>query len=1034
MNVITPAKYNYTIFINQRYYDSNEFSQATILYQDKLSSAICGASELCNMGITIHVIDIIDENDPSIELTVKQIGNIPYYIPKGVVRQDFLSGVTPLNLFSTLGVNDEGYISIDFARGSGEVYAKIVGFNEKDRNKEWRQYEFPKTQEGTLKYEFYNKRLIFNSTETSKCDNGCYLLISLKSSAEGKLDEEYCSHPFSIAIVLTPKSSGNEPIVQINPEEYIIGSLSDKNKIKNNQMYQYYQITIPYEAEKVIFDWQSDSAILLVSNDDQKPTLQKNILKGDLMKDTIYELSKYEIKSGGKIAQTNLIIGVYTEDLESIEGTAYSFRVHFSKTLNIYKVNSDKKNLCKPDKIENTDKYRCLYMITMSDLDFIYDLMIYSRSQSSSASTYMYGRFIENQYYDSFNVEELKNNMPNENSPYNTNQSNVDFIFLTLSDIDSHFYVSVISDKPDIIELITSFKTFDVKLSPNPSSVELYAMNNLQLMELNFVTTKPLFINIVSLNGESTLYFKGEEKIAYSLRGRDDRLSLAIPSKAKGESTTLIVEKNSTNQNNIPFLTEKKIELPAVAFYLDYYIRSIELNLDEIYLGKTAEIAYKSSDFPFYYYSKLSNTQESINAFFILHDIEYSSKNNKFSSEDIDIRGTVVSQKTIYLVKVNDESKPNLENSPILGIYDPALQVGQVYFSPSQLQTNLNNPTIYLSLEKTAKNYKVERIRIELAAVQENTDVPVTEKLYQYGKINDYNAVNSYRLKVDNSTGFMRIQFSSNSENVNYAIAKTKNTKKNMALTGVESKEIRGKKFITFDKPKDTQYIYFNVFLKEDNNSASIASNNYVFKYINSDSKSKFFEYNIVDNDSTLSYEKNKDSNKYTVTFKKIKSQGQSGIDVIYSLKAVKFNNYKNEKFKTIALTESSSNVTQVKNPSTRDNKITLEIEAENENEIGFLQVIAQIRQGPITEYEAYDPITFDKKDSGSSDKSKLIIILVISGVLLLIVIALVIIILAFNSKNKDLMEQVNKISFIKSGAKPNDDVNLLLDNQNELE
>ena len=47
------------------------------------------------------------------------------------------------------------------------------------------------------------------------------------------------------------------------------------------------------------------------------------------------------------------------------------------------------------------------------------------------------------------------------------------------------------------------------------------------------------------------------------------------------------------------------------------------------------------------------------------------------------------------------------------------------------------------------------------------------------------------------------------------------------------------------------------------------------------------------------------------------------------------------------------------------------------------MHAIEQIREGPITEYATYDLITFDKKDGGSSDKSKLIIIIVIIGVLL---------------------------------------------------
>ena len=50
-------------------------------------------------------------------------------------------------------------------------------------------------------------------------------------------------------------------------------------------------------------------------------------------------------------------------------------------------------------------------------------------------------------------------------------------------------------------------------------------------------------------------------------------------------------------------------------------------------------------------------------------------------------------------------------------------------------------------------------------------------------------------------------------------------------------------------------------------------------------------------------------------------------------------------------------------------------------------------------------------------------------------VIVLIIVIVRYNSKNKDLLSQVNKISFVQSEATENkDDANLLLDNQNELD
>ena len=1025
--VIHSANYTYSITVNNNNIDEKSFYQSFVLYEDQLVVSNCEESDICNLMVLVTLNEKLDLV-PILQVTIRQIDNIPYYIPKGEVVQDYVSSSSTLHLFTTLGKNDEGYITFDFTRSSGMVFAKVVRFDyEGDSNPDWRQYRFPSNKDESLYYEFYNKKIQFNTSHTYDCEGGCYLLISLQTSATGKLDDQYRFHPLSVTVVLT---SGSGPVIKIDPEDFIVGSLSNKDKIKRKDMYEYYQIDIPFNADKVIFDWQSDSAILLVNVGDKRPLYGEADIKKESRNDTIIDITK-ELKEKlqkDDISNTHITIGVYTEDYESIYGTAYSFRIHFSHKLNIYEVNSDQKTLCKPELTKNNE-FRCLYMITFGDLDFIYDLMIYSRSQSQSAVTNMYGEFIEQDIYDIFNEQKLEEKIPTDSATYNTQREEMDYIFLTLSDLDSHFYVSVVSDKPEIIELITSFKTFDTQLSPNPSSIQLYSVNNDESIRLNFITRKPLIINIVSLTGSSVLYFEDEKDVQYALRGRDDRISLAIPQSNNKESYLVI--KNTKYNDEVRLLQEdekddKKIQKPQMAFYLEYYVRSTELNFDEIYLGKTDEFAYKKSDFPLAYYSKLDeNNAKSINAFFFLHDIEFEKSKEEMNSEDINIRGTLISQKTVYLVKVNEESKPNVDNSPIRGIYDPALQVGQVFFSIDELNNakKIKNPTIYLSLEKSNQDFAIKRMRVELAAIQENSDAPATEKLYQYGRLNDKNATHYYRLKVDNSTGDMRIQFSTNSKYIDFAISNEKNVKTNKTYQNMEKKVARGKVFITFTKP-EVDYIYLNVFLKED--PKSILSNNYAFKYMNSDSRKKFFEYKILNNNGKLENALKDDI--YTVTFNRIDNKD---VNIIYSLKGVESKSYRYEKFDTIALTESPSNVVQIKNP--KEDKITLKLKKKN-RDFTYFQVLAQINDGPITEYVAYDPIgDFSSQQTTSkANNTGLYVVIGISATLLIIVIILVIVILSFNAKNKDLMDQVNKISFIKSGAKDKDDGNLLLNNELE--
>ena len=67
-----------------------------------------------------------------LEISIRQIGNIPFYIPIGVAKKEFVPAGTTLNLFTTLGKGDEGYINVDFARGSGLIYSKIVDIPNSD--------------------------------------------------------------------------------------------------------------------------------------------------------------------------------------------------------------------------------------------------------------------------------------------------------------------------------------------------------------------------------------------------------------------------------------------------------------------------------------------------------------------------------------------------------------------------------------------------------------------------------------------------------------------------------------------------------------------------------------------------------------------------------------------------------------------------------------------------------------------------------------------------------------------------------------
>ena len=277
-----------------------------------------------------------------------------------------------------------------------------------------------------------------------------------------------------------------------------------------------------------------------------------------------------------------------------------------------------------------------------------------------------------------------------------------------------------------------------------------------------------------------------------------------------GQTTPSLLIENLNYKEDAEQTPEGKKDMPGFAFYVEYYLRSFITNIDEINLGKTTEVSYMQTDFPLYYISKLNTLDYSINVFFNLHDVDYEgTEDSKKGSETFSIKGSLIEERIAYKMKREEEgSKPNLDESPIVGIYDPALKAGQVYFSVNNLKNLVSSvkdkkPTLYLSIEKT-NNVNYKNFRLELTAFQENSNIPITEKIYQYGKIYDKKTVNFYKLKVDNSvTGYMSFQFAKNNSNFAFAISNEPNKKNNSKYEDYKETKSAGKMLITFKKPQD---------------------------------------------------------------------------------------------------------------------------------------------------------------------------------------------------------------------------------------
>ena len=222
-------------------------------------------------------------------------------------------------------------------------------------------------------------------------------------------------------------------------------------------------------------------------------------------------------------------------------------------------------------------------------------------------------------------------------------------------------------------------------------------------------------------------------------------------------------------------------------------------------------------------------------------------------------------------------------------------------------------------------------------------------------------------------------------------------------------------------------------------------SENLIREYINSYEKSLFFEYPILNGNPKINPTFNR--NKLNVKFYRINNS--TNVNIIYTLKIAKqWKLSSKENNCTIAISETDCLIKKKEN---------------DYNDTITIEIVAQTKDGPIIEYVAYEPyynITNigptpppppksdtptsdtpnpDKKSDTTppppqtnNDKTVIWVIIGLGAGIFVILVILIVIVLIYNSKTKNLMEQVNKISFVQQDKKGNDE-NLLLDDDNEL-
>ena len=1041
-NVIDKAFYKLTVLAENKSVRTEIVTRTQIFFiRGSTISIMCKDNNICPITLQVEYTKEITKTNPMIEITLREILNTPTYLQKGQAKRDFVCGDKFYYLYTDLGKNEEGEITVNFLREFGSLWAKVVrkDQNYADEEANWRGiYRMPsKDWEDSLPFNSYTKTMKINPEDTQDCIEGCYLLISVQISQIGDYVDDSKFYPFSIITRITPSNRAytDIPKVVIQVDEYIVGSV---DVTESERISEFYEVWLPHDDELVLFDWQSSVAGLYVNLGGTRPTTKNADFK--LLppgKDSILKLTKKQILDRAKekkitipnensLEDINLVIGVWTDKSDSIDSELYSLKVHQSNpqlvdNLDIMEVNTDQKILCQPTAISD-GRYRCLFVVIYDDddVDLLTPIFAYGHSTSKSAESYIYGDFIDRSLYNEYQENELRKVIPTfETASLNGRKDGVEYLFADKLEENKYLFINVVTDEPEDVMIVTSMPVYNYlaydlfEYNPNPYTEQLLSVPGEQL-RLVFPGSESVMVNIITLNGQAEVSWKSDPTTVFNLRGADDRISLS-----SGKAIDELIIKKKDVKNNLSTMAD-----PGFAFYISYHERDPEINYDEIDYGKSIELSYKETDLPIVIYSKIRDEYRDINVAITFRDNEVD-EGDEFFNPPLYISAQLVKESVVYVAKKDQELAPSFDRG-IEGHYDPALKTAQIFLNEDAIKSfgikAEDNPTLYIAVEKgpECRDEIFTKFNIEAQVSGVNDGILPVEKVYHYGRVRGTTwGFNVYRLKADKNKPLMRVQIAFNSENLDFTIANSAASRNNCTFTKVE--KARGKVSVTI-KNEDEVEVYYLYIFKRSFTRTETYLNNYAFKYINAKTEDELFDYPILNNNGDIEYtETDVDGfDEIKCTFNKIDVE-PGAANITYFFKVV-YNktHYFGEDMNTVAVTESPYYTVYKRNPNDDNGKITLTASGDLSN-WAYLNVIAQIQQNNVLEYVAYNQIKNVRAppegsgEQASSDHTALFI--VIAVILLLIVCGLVGAIFYFQFRNQKLLSQVKQVSFQKTNS-----------------
>ena len=1045
-------------------------SQIYLRKEDFINS--CESEDYCPVFVKIEMEG--RGGRKTVEFTMYQIDSVPHYLEKNVIKQDILHGNMPKHYYFEISNEEHGDITLDFKRGSGFIYATVQNrtLEKPMDNSEWRGlYHFPTTMRESLRFRQYGKKIDIDPRSTRRCTEGCYVLITIVSHMNYYGENLNDSIPFRISInprIMLTNRTFDFPIVKMEVNEFVIGEIISgpprhrphrpphrrPNQIdpsdqpwpnppqpgpdepppppfpfENETRYDYYSVILPFESEYVLIDWQADYPNLIVNVGNKRPTKESyhfNFTREG--HDTVYRMNKsdiikYDNLNHSSLRGVKLTLGIYSEKNDSIHSSPYAFKLFMPPTYyddenlgaEIIHIRADQKVQCRPFKYNN--EYACMFAVVFDDIDINNALVLFPRSQEGEEIT-MYGQYVDSKDIERNNIGEIELIM--RLTFENENLKIKDPYFYAKNIVKEKSFFFMLSEETDsIMEVLSSTQMYykDIDIYPNPSTVQIFAIENYEV-KLHFETTQDLLLNIVGVSGLGGFYWDTEEERhkKFYLNSFGDRLSLTTNIMTRDREKRLAPLKIKPDSPNTP---------GGFIFYITYYPRS---HIDQLREGRNTEFNYRSVRLPLFYYLPIDNfTSYTIN--FDFYDLTL--RNNEILEYDtniFDIWATLLTEDEVLEARVEFDKIPKYDSSNcIKGNFD--LNFGNLFLSKEDINRLYDiddNPYLFFAIGRSnntniTRNISSLSLEINvLSGGQTPGFARISEGIYITGKLlHSEKKELQYLLLCNKNTKYLRVEYAANSDYVQFVLNSEFFKRENEDFQNMKKFKRNGRNIVEinlddkfFFPGDDYNILYLTVFTNE--NELNDNLDDFSFKYSTSklsDDIDKLFK-----DEENATYTVN--NNIYKISLTPLFFNADYAT---YNIKAIyKDNVIEGEKFDTIAMTESKGKSMQVNNPSyNSDQKVTFDLKVDEK--ISHIKVMARYNIGQEKIFFLYNVVEDkeDKEDNKKKGDNTLVYVVIgVGGFLLVTAIIIVIFIFIFKRKKKELMEDVNKISFVESQAK----------------